>query len=85
MVNLLVRNHSIIVIIWWTGLAPWKFQFPFPGSLTSNFLVLRVLLEAVVFRIWFLGSWVELAIRLCFRSWLSSTIIAIGIIDYYWY
>ena len=25
-------------MIWWTGLAPWKFQFPFPGSLTSTFL-----------------------------------------------
>jgi len=23
----------------WTGLAPWEFEFPFPGSLTSNFLV----------------------------------------------
>ena len=27
--NLLVR---------WTGLAPWEFEFPFPGSLTSTFL-----------------------------------------------
>ena len=23
----------------WTGLAPWEFEFPFPGSLTSTFLV----------------------------------------------
>jgi len=37
--NLLVRIHFIIVMIWWTGLAPWKFEFPFPGSLTSTFLV----------------------------------------------
>ena len=22
-----------------TGLAPWEFEFPFPGNLTSNFLV----------------------------------------------
>ena len=22
--NLLVRIHSIIVMIWWTGLAPWE-------------------------------------------------------------
>jgi len=22
----------------WTGLAPWEFEFPFPGSLTSSFL-----------------------------------------------
>ena len=33
--NLLVRNHFIIVMIRWTGLAPWEFEFPFPGSLTS--------------------------------------------------
>jgi len=36
--NLLVRIHFIIVMIRWTGLAPWKFEFPFPGSLTSTFL-----------------------------------------------
>ena len=38
--NLLVRIHFIIVMIRWTGLAPWEFEFPFPGSLTSTFLVL---------------------------------------------
>ena len=32
--NLLVR----IDIIWWTGLAPWQFEFPFPGSLMFTFL-----------------------------------------------
>jgi len=37
--NLLVRIHSIIVMIRWTGLAPWELEFPFPGSLTSAFLV----------------------------------------------
>ena len=31
----------IIVIIRWTGFAPWEFEFPFPGSLTSTFLVGR--------------------------------------------
>jgi hypothetical protein len=36
--NLLVRIHFIIVMIWWTDLAPWDFEFPFPGSLTSTFL-----------------------------------------------
>jgi len=36
--NLLVRIHFIIVMIWWTGLAPWEFEYPFPGSLTSTFL-----------------------------------------------
>ena len=36
--NLLVRIPFIIDMIWWSGLAPWKFEFPFPGSLTSTFL-----------------------------------------------
>ena len=36
--NLLVRIHFIIVKFRWTGLAPWEFEFPFPGSLTSAFL-----------------------------------------------
>ena len=35
--NLLVRIHFIIEMIWWTGLAPWEFEFPFPGSLASTF------------------------------------------------
>ena len=34
----MVRIHLIIVMIRWTGLAPWEFEFPFPGSLTSTFL-----------------------------------------------
>ena len=36
--NLLVRIRFIIVMIRWTGLAPWEFEFPLPGSLTSTFL-----------------------------------------------
>jgi len=36
--NLLVRIHFFNVMIRWTGLAPWEFDFPFPGSLTSTFL-----------------------------------------------
>ena len=36
--NLLVQIHSIIVMIKRTGLAPWEFEFTFPGSLTSTFL-----------------------------------------------
>ena len=40
--NLLVRIHFIIEMIRWTGLAPWEFEFPFPGSLTSTFLVLHM-------------------------------------------
>jgi len=37
--NLLVRNHFIIVMIRWTGLAPLEFEFPFPGSLASTLRV----------------------------------------------
>ena len=37
--NLLVRIHFVVVMIRWTGLAPWEFEFPFPGSLTCTFLV----------------------------------------------
>ena len=38
--NLLVRVHRCF---WCTGLAPWEFEFPFPGSLISTFLVLVTL------------------------------------------
>ena len=40
-----VRNHFIIVMIRWTGLAPWEFEFPFPGSLTSIFLAVKTTRE----------------------------------------
>ena len=30
--NLLVRIHFFVEMIWWTGLAPWEFEFPFPDS-----------------------------------------------------
>ena len=30
--NLLVRSHFIIVMIRWTGLAPWEIEYPFPGA-----------------------------------------------------
>ena len=36
--NLLIRIHFIIVMMRWTSLAPWEFEFPFPGSLTSTSL-----------------------------------------------
>ena len=36
--NLLVRIHFIVGMIWWSGLAPWEFEFPFPGSLISTCL-----------------------------------------------
>jgi len=36
--NLLVQIHFSIVLIRWTSLAPWEFEFPFPASLASTFL-----------------------------------------------
>ena len=36
--NLLVRIQFITVMIRWTGLAPWEFEFPLPGSLASTLL-----------------------------------------------
>ena len=41
--NLLVRNHFIILMIRWTGLASWEFEFPCPGSLTSTFPQVSIL------------------------------------------
>ena len=35
---LLVQIHFIIVMMRWTGFAPWEFEFPFPDSFTSSFL-----------------------------------------------
>jgi hypothetical protein len=37
-VVLLVRIHYIIIMIKWTGLAPWEFELAFPSSLTSTSL-----------------------------------------------
>ena len=39
--SLLVRIHFIIEMIWWTGLALWELEFPFPGSLISTCLDMR--------------------------------------------
>ena len=36
--NLLVRIHFIVVMIRWTGLAPWECEFFFSGSQASTFL-----------------------------------------------
>ena len=35
--TLLVRINYILVMSRWTGLAPWEFEFPFPGDLASTF------------------------------------------------
>jgi len=42
--NLLIRTHFIIVMFWWTGLASWEFEFPFPGSLTFTLSLQEVAL-----------------------------------------
>ena len=34
--NLLVRIHFVIVMIRWTGLAPWVFESPLPGAPTRR-------------------------------------------------
>ena len=51
MSNLMVRIHFIIVMIGWTGLAPWEFEFLFagkaPGSLTSACLEISVPLRCM--------------------------------------
>ena len=41
-VNLAVRIKFIIEMIWWTGLAPWEFEFPFPGSLLCTLFCLSL-------------------------------------------
>ena len=43
--NLLVRIHFILEMSWWTGLAPWEFEFTFPGGLTSTFLGIHILTD----------------------------------------
>ena len=39
--SLLVRIHFINVMIMWTGLAPWEFEFLVPDSLRCTFLDYR--------------------------------------------
>ena len=43
--DLLVRMHSVIEMIWWTGLAPWELEFSFPGSRISIFLAHAEMLD----------------------------------------
>ena len=46
--NLLVRIRLFIEMIWWTGLASWDFEFPFPGGLASTFLGMRLVSSRAV-------------------------------------
>ena len=65
--NLLVRIHLIIAMIRWTGIAPWEFEFPFPGSLTSTFLGAPSTCISAVKKIWHIediqGQILALAVR----------------------
>ena len=75
--NLLVRNHFIIAMIRWSGLAPCEFEFNFPGSFTSTFLVGCRMYRGVGDRVREPGRGARLLLQLsrhsCFRiSRLSS-------------
>ena len=52
--NVMARNDCIIVVIRWSGLAPWVFGFPFPGSLTSTFLSIEDLVFGMLYAEWWL-------------------------------
>ena len=53
-------------MIWWTGLAPWEFEFSFSGSLTSTFL------RAGLFAISIESAMVAAGSRFVFRATLFS-------------
>ena len=59
--NLLVRIHFIIEMIWWTSLAPWDFEFPFPGSLISTFLGAQHVVQSM--HLWFVHFLVQNVFR----------------------
>ena len=70
--NLLVRIHLIIKRVWWTGLAPWVFKFPFPGCLTSTFLDAPSLLCIVIFFQKNIFDWCpESVVDCCYESILD--------------
>ena len=61
--NLLVRIHFIIVMIRWTGLAPWELEFPLrPHAQTVSISMLKHALSIlingfgeIIGRIWYVG------------------------------
>ena len=55
--NRLVPIHFIFVMMWWTGLAPWEFEFSFPGSLISAFLWKAYKFTSLIRRRTFLGPY----------------------------
>ena len=34
--GLLFRIHVIVEMVWWTGVAPWVFEFPFSRQVPAN-------------------------------------------------
>ena len=62
--NLQVRIHFIIVMIRWTGLAPWEFEFPVP--------VVHVRLHQQLLDLQVRGGLVFKASRLLYHSTLGS-------------
>ena len=44
----MVRIHLIIKMIRWTGLAPWEFTFPLPGSLAFLTPLIGLTLETQI-------------------------------------
>ena len=67
--NILVRIHLIIVMIEWTGLAPWEFEVPFPSSLTLFTEWLGSLLCGLCLRVRI--EWCGRCQRRCSRTYLS--------------
>jgi hypothetical protein len=59
------------VITGWTGLAPWDFELPFPGSLTSTFLALHLPFKYQLLR---RGASQQLTHQVC--SWYRSGAVA---------
>ena len=53
--NLLVLIPCIIESIWWTGLAPWEFEFSFPSSLLTTFLA-----RSNIFLYYYDQTWTDL-------------------------
>jgi len=80
--NLLVRIHVIIEMIRWTGLAPWEFESPFPGSLTSSFLTWLHLQQSTWWRAlgWEAGM---ILYEMCFNLKLSCNEVYYTIFKYY--
>ena len=73
--NLQARIHLIIEMIWWTGHAPWEFEFPFPGGLTSTAVILSLFRASSKFGVFLSNHHVSVIKRiLLFSSLLLSSL-----------